>query len=498
MAGNLHLAASTYGAASGDRDYFAGPLTDVGTTSEEDCNNFDRIWSTTSEDIEIHIADWNDNGAIDGPIPESILTWPGVGNPEFESFFSFELPNPVQGLAPFIDLNGNGVYEPNSGDYPNINGADQGHWTVFNDAGNIHTESGGDILRMEIHLLAYAYESSESAINNATFYDYTFINKAVDIIDSTIVGIWVDPDLGCFEDDFVGCSPDDDMAYVYNQDALDGDANCACMGGVNTYCDEIPVVGIKILKGIAAERNFNEDGDLIPASFNTVDTIIEEKMTSFMLIGGGGISQGQDPVQGYYRLLTGTWPDGTPLTTGGDGYNPGSTDYTKFAYPGNPAVDTSWSMCNSGTTGGDYRMLMGIGPFRMLPGQVKTMSFAVIAALDVAHPCPDMSVLQGVGNEVCDFYDNNFNVGINTPLYNNSNLTLSPNPFSNQTQLTLEGTSALDQVQLYSITGQLLRNYSGLSANSLRIEKGSLGAGMYIYKATSTDGKNYSGKIVIN
>ena len=76
------------------------------------------------------------------------------------------MPNVPHGLAPFFDQNGNGVYEPMLGDVPNINNADQGIWWVFNDAGNIHTQSNGATIGAEIQVLAYAYVSSNESINN--------------------------------------------------------------------------------------------------------------------------------------------------------------------------------------------------------------------------------------------------------------------------------------------------------------------------------------------
>ncbi len=501
VAYNLKLAASTYGGNTGEVDYYPGPLSNVGQTYADQCEDYDRIWTTNSMDIESHKADWLDNGTIDGPIPASVLGWPGIGNPEFTSIFGFELVEEPQGYAPFFDRNGDGVYDPNEGDYPNINGADLGQWTVFNDYGGPHLQSGAPVgVGIEVQLLAYSFVSIEPAINNATFYDYKFINRNVESLDSTVIGIWIDPDLGCYTDDRVGCIPEDNMSFIYNADAIDGDENCSCAGGVNTYCEEIPVVGIKVLKGILAGRNINADGDLVPTPWGAdPDTIVEIKMSSFAVRDASLPEMAYGNVIGYYNLLTGSWPDGTPLTEGGNGYNPGSTDYTKYCYPGNPSDVTDWSMCTEDIIG-DSRMVIGIGEgFRMEPGDVKTMSFAVIAALDVAHPCPDVSVLQDVGDEVCDFYSENVVTNTSTPFYNESGLTLSPNPMNDQTQLSFTNKDEqLNTVQIYSVNGQLVRTYSSLSANSLSIEKGNLTTGMYFYKALSKGGKAYSGKFVVN
>ena len=46
--GILKVAAQTYGTANGNTDYWPGPLTEIGTTTPNDCTNFDRFWSTNS------------------------------------------------------------------------------------------------------------------------------------------------------------------------------------------------------------------------------------------------------------------------------------------------------------------------------------------------------------------------------------------------------------------------------------------------------------------
>ena len=497
--GNLRLAAQTYGTANGETDYFAGPLNDDGTTTSIQCNDFDRFWIVTDDDINTHNADFADNGMIDNPVAE-VMAWPGRGNPDFESIHGFELPFVNHAMAPFIDQNGNGIYEPSLGDFPNIKGASQGNWFVFNDAGGVHTSSGGEALAMQIQVLAYSYASNEDAINDATFYDYYFVYKGEEVLENTNISIWVDPDLGCYTDDYIGCDTISDMAFVYNMDATDGDNGCSCPGGVTTYCDDIPLVGIKILDGIYAERVFGGGGQLeVPLPGQAADTLVSLGMTSFIYYNGVGATQGTadpaTPAQ-YFNYMQGRFQDGLPISVGGDGHNPGGT-FTNYAFPGNPADVGEWSMCQEDLPAGDRRMLINSGPFRVVPGSINRLSFAVIYTPSVAHPCPDISDLREVGDVVSTFYDNGGIVSINTPIYQDNAISLTPNPFTDQSQLVLEGASTLQQVQLYSITGQLMRTYAGLSANSLSIEKGNLTPGMYLYKALAKDGKAYSGKLVL-
>ena len=77
-------------------------------------------------------------------------------------------------------------------------------WWVFNDKGNIHTETGGDPIGMEIRAQAFAFATNDE-VNSMTFYNYELINRSYYTLNNTYFAIWVDSDIGCSEDDFVGC-----------------------------------------------------------------------------------------------------------------------------------------------------------------------------------------------------------------------------------------------------------------------------------------------------
>lgn len=103
---------------------------------------------------------------------------------------------------------------------------------VYNDSGNSHAESGAVLpLKMEVQVQTFAYSTSDE-INNMTFQRYKLINRAITSIDSTYFAWWVDPDLGCYTDDYVGCDVERSMAYVYNEDAIDGTTGCNCDQGL--------------------------------------------------------------------------------------------------------------------------------------------------------------------------------------------------------------------------------------------------------------------------
>jgi hypothetical protein len=62
--------------------------------------------------------------------------------------------------------------------------------------------------------------------------------------------MWIDPDLGCSEDDYIGCDTSRSLMYIYNQDEVDGDVGCDCTtGGGTTYCEEVPILGCDYFRG---------------------------------------------------------------------------------------------------------------------------------------------------------------------------------------------------------------------------------------------------------
>ena len=421
--GNLKVAGQQFGTAAGNSDYWPGPLTEDGITQAETCKNWDRIFSVTGEEIDLHLAQFRQSVEEGVPydvslIPTTVLEWPGLGNEFFSNIFGFQLPDAPQGLAPFWDENADGKYTPQFGDYPviEIRGcggydyADGMHFWIFNDNGNVHTESGADPLRMEVQALSFAYATND-ALNDMTFTRYKLVNRAQESLDKAIFGIWMDPDLGCSEDDYIGCDTIRDLMYVYNEDAIDGSSESNC-NGVPTYGDKVPYFGVDFMRGPLAPKAFGANGELLnPDLGQPFDTIVEIGMTSFIyFIRGGAII---DPVmvdpstpQEYYNYLSGRWLNGAPLTEGGSGF--GGTKTTNFAFPDEPNNPDGWSMCTVNLPDEDYRTVQSTGPFRLDPGQVNELTIGVPWVPDVTYPCPDMGRLFKADDLAQSMFDNCF------------------------------------------------------------------------------------------
>jgi len=190
---SLHLAAQIYRSGGNNEDFWAGPIMDAMQYSSTQDSIWNHLWKVHKCDIDSHIAYWNQPGYV---APQVIIDWPAHGDVSLGQAYN---------LAPFFDRTGDNIYDPYDGDYPLIKG-DQAIYIIRNDDRNIHTESGGKKLRIEIHEMAYAFNCpADSALWNTIFVNYKIINRSNNAYDSTYIGIHGDMDIGCYTDDYIGC-----------------------------------------------------------------------------------------------------------------------------------------------------------------------------------------------------------------------------------------------------------------------------------------------------
>ena len=421
--GGLKVAAQQYGRGGGNFDYYPGPLTDEGTTSKDTCARWDRFFTVRGESIRQLRAAYNEaveSGTLPldaSDIPADVLGWPGVGNPFFFEINNFELPTGEQGLAGFWDQDFDGVYDPTNGDYPviEIRGCtatpqfpEEMMFWIYNDAGDVHRESGTPTaIQMEIQVQAFAYTTSDD-INNMTFQRYKLINRAQEDILDTYFAMWVDADLGCSTDDYVGCDTTRSLAYIYNQDELDGANGCTCAGGVNTYCDEIPILGVDYFRGPRAPIFDPVTGDVIAEE--------ELGMSSFIYINREGVGGPPGPTTDpnsadeYYNYLQGRWLDGSPLWNTGNGYDETGAQLTRYAFYDAPNDPSGWSMSTEGLTIGDRRTVQASGPFTLRPGTVNELIIGVVWVPDQSYPNPSIQRLQQADDLAQSLFNNCFDI----------------------------------------------------------------------------------------
>ena len=330
-------------------------------------------------------------------------------------------------LAPFYDRNGNTWYEPELGDYPwyddIVTGRDDiqcGNdrrislygdatcWWVFNDKGNIHTETQGDPIGMEIRAQAFAFSTSDE-VNRMTFYNYDLINRGTQTLYNTYFSQFLDPDLGYYKDDYVGCDVSRGLGYAYNGDNDDEDD-----GGKFGYGKNPPAIGVDFFEGPYLDPD-NIDNKVydVSNSSNPVqdaldsngivykgigigysDGIVDNErfgMRRFSYFTGGATTAPfSDPTTAaqYYNFMKGNWSNGTPMTyDNANGQNSSATK-SSYMFPGDSdplgwatqgaIVNGDWTEATGANTAGDRRFVQSAGPFTLKPGAFNNITVGVI------------------------------------------------------------------------------------------------------------------------
>lgn len=227
----------------------SGPLDFNGRPIDDFHDHYNRVWTVRGEEILAVLVDYYDNDVIDYEIPQSILSWPGRGNRHFPDLFGFELPD--QDLAPFLDLNGNDIYEPLRGEIPLLD--ELGHFPIPHEMSfavyNDHREHAAEAF--EYHQMLFGFDCEEnSPINQTIFSRLRIINKSHAVLSNMDFGLSIDADVGCPTDDFWGSDPELNTVYFYNKDEVDGINGSDCVLGstiANTYGAHPPTVACTYL-----------------------------------------------------------------------------------------------------------------------------------------------------------------------------------------------------------------------------------------------------------
>ena len=394
---SLHLAGFRFGQIG--TDYWTGPLrTTDASTNLMDMLKYYRVWNLTRVEINDFIAHHGEPGYA---APDDILTWPAHGDGDFAA-----------NLAPFVDVDGDGLYNPEAGDYPDIKG-DQCLFFIFNDSYADHTESGGGKLGLEVHAMVYAYDNiKDEALYNTVFVNYEFFNRSANDYHDVYLGLWSDFDIGYGWDDYIGCDVQRGSYYAYNGTPIDGN------GEPEAYGDNPPVQVLTILAGPYMDADGRDNPEYVgdcnalfngayPADkyayngFNFGNGIADDErlgMTGFLYHNNNSYGPNTDPVvaEDYYNFLRGHWKNNTPMMYGGDGLATGNVvgPECNFMFPGDS------DPCNFGTNGiapndnyntgnkfwtetecqnapDDRRGLGMVGPFSFNAGSTQVVDYAL-------------------------------------------------------------------------------------------------------------------------
>jgi hypothetical protein len=476
----LHLAAQTY--RQSGSDFYPGPVLNPPAYSTSYDAAWNKVWKINRSMIDSFRL-----GLYGSNIPAPIAGWPGNGNTS-------------QGepgmLADFVDINGDGVYDPSSGDYPCIKG-DQAVLMIFNDDRNIHTETGGQKLGVEFHAMLYAYKAPGTWLDSVVFLNYKMYNRSATTYTNAYLGSWMDFDLGYYGDDYTGCDVGRNIFYVYNGTLNDGSSSLPSSG---TYGANPPAQGVVFLRGPQADTadgiDNNRDG--------TIDEPGEVNLMSKFIYYKNDFTATGNPVNDidYYRYMTGFWKDGSPVTYGGNGYGgntpcdfmfPGDSDPIGWGIGGTPSAPSPQTPWFETATPGDRRGMASSGPFTIQPGQEMCVDLGFvygrgnngpISSADVMRQNADSVKAFYLGNSPCTCVINPLSVN---EISNQLVVQFYPNPASDNVTVLYNPENGKATVEIYDMTGKMIATET-ISKASTVVDMKNFAPGIYMIRIT--DGKS--------
>ncbi len=460
--GKLHLAASTY--KQNGTDVWPGPKMDSLNYSAHQDTLWNKIWKINKSTI-----DSFRQGKCIG-IPASIANWPGNGNVALGEMAQ---------LAPYVDSNHNGYYDPSGGDYPLIRG-DQAMYMIYNDdRGLKHKESGAPKMGIEVHLMAYQFfRPGDTAVNQATFLHYDVYNLSKNAYDSVYLGYWCDMDIGNGALNYIGSDSANSYWYTYCSQSSNPDGSGGFAGEIG-YHNDLPSQAVAYLCDTMAHFQYYNN-DFSKMGNPTSDTM-------------------------YYDYMKSIWGDKSHVRFGGSGYHSDSAN-ANFMYDGNPGAFTGWTEMSVGNPGGDRRGLSSVGPLTFAPGKALTMDIALVFAQTSTLNNQYVAVT-ALGPDVADvrnFYStqaygcNKTLLGLSEPKEEqNVQVTLYPNPFNIGATLYINTELKNAELHVFDMFGREVYNMSNIHTQYIPISRNQLANGMYFYTLTNNGARVANGKFIV-
>lgn len=511
----IKLAAGTYNANG--NDFFPGPLTDDGSATVDSLTmeHYNRMWQISSYQVQLHqsyfqsLLDGNTQQLFPNgyDIPMSFLDWPAHGNTQL---------NQAYYLAPFVDYDENGSYNPENGDYPFVCGDDNLYF-IINDKGGPHTESDGQPIGVEIHVMLYEIASNDEAINNTVFVKYKIINRGDELLNNAYLGVWTDLDIGNGSDDLIGCDVGRSAFYAYN-----GDANDQSSSSSPGYGQMTPAQSVQILAGATMDSD-NLDNAMPsaiigydsygPYAFGFNDGIVDNErmgMNSFVYyrIGTNPINGDPNTPSDFLGYLRSVWKDGSDIYYGGTGVigSAGVTDVpSAYIFPGSSdpfAIGTNgvamedWTETSAGIAPGDRRGLSSCGPFTLNPGACHTFDLSFTYAEETGSGMSELEWLQHEMDLVKEYFQNNLvgcgvdcNPIVALAIENKEikdRILISPNPACTFISINANEQLLNAQLEIHDITGKLILTQA-FSSGNIQLDISTLQKGIYVISILTDD-----------
>jgi Secretion system C-terminal sorting domain len=424
---------------SADSALWAGPTADVEDSAYH--HRYHQVWKLEQWMIDQHAQNWNQGWYT---MPNVIASWPGNGHTANGE--------PAR-LAPFQDMDGDGVYEPASGDYPLIRGDEASYWILHGreDANGLHPA-----MRFDMHVMQYAYgDPIDPDRYNSVLTNFRIINRSGTDYDSVRFGMYADWDIGGYRDDRLECDSTRNLFYAFNADSLDSDVPFSdTTPFANGYQENPPALGMKFLnQPMSAHR-----GGL-----------------------GGDILSIEDGLNGTVN--------GEPFT------QPGYSSH--FQFPGGDQADTTNNYL-------DRQAVGSCGPFTWAANDTLCFDIALIfARTTTGDPYESVTLLKQRADAVQNWYDaQNISCSViedvvSVPEVAVPLLSVFPNPASGRVTLSGASPKTNSTVIVYDAMGTIVsRGAWQKGRNTTDLELGTLGNGVYVVELHTPAGRS-SARVVL-
>ncbi len=468
--GSLRGVVGKYRASSTESESGYNP----GTINTDPSKASASLVAVTAGEIENHISDYLDPNY---EMPGGISDWPANGDTTIGEMWQ---------MAPFVDLNENGVYEPEEGDYPNIIG-EECIYLIKNDLGPDFPRAIG----MELHYMISMFDVNvelSNVLDNTVLINTTLYNRGDAELDTLQVATWIDADLGWPADDYVSSREDYQAMVMYN-----GDNNDESVGSFQGFGNNPPAL-----------------------AFGSM----------FCDLWGGMYMVGRDPEQAkqdpisfdeHHFYSKAVWRDTTCLidiNAGHVSYTSSTDTYnaTRFVYSDLPGSE-GWTEATANREPGERKVLPIHLPKRFYPNDKISYTLALHLAGNPSNTASENAVLayqrlQPIENLLLERYGDHPLIQASTncatvPVDRRCDPSLSiedlepepfkvfPNPSSGQVYLT--GVEQVRELFILNSLGQQLKHVIPESENKTL----TLPPGHYVLHAIMLDGKARVEKVIV-
>lgn len=311
---------------SDSSNFLPGPL-ELGGTAAANAASWNRVFVVSESEILKHKRSYK---LPNYSVPASLADWPGNGPQGFDAV-----------LAPYADVDRNGSYNPQQGDYPFVGGTACAY-TIANDLNGAGWKQGRS-MGVEVQQMARVFAKQGQELP-AVLLRYTLHNRSLEDYSGVRFTMAADFCIGSSADDYLTTDVAHHALVAYNgsdSDALFGKTAPAC-------------AMMFLNKPAGATMYFESSSDAVKGK--------------------------PLKLEDYFNLARGSWKTGKPLAFGNAGLDGNTTAHFIYSNGTDPQFPGKWNEWEAANFPGRRTGLISTDSFN-LPAGTSVMIEVVVSAL---------------------------------------------------------------------------------------------------------------------